>query len=146
MKTNEKIEARLAKMKTAIPKLKKENQEIAQLLCGYFGAEYYSSKDAKLFRLLTEGKTQLAEVFSGNRSELIPFLFGPDKKNHQLFEKLWNRLPIYSYQGGYLRRSFRTQEETLLYLSKGMALIGWFLQAMEFGCTMQTYWSVNLKN
>ncbi len=132
------------KTKSAISKLKKENQEIAKLLWESMDETHYSY-NGKLFNRLADGKKQISEVFAGNRAELIPFLFGPDKNNHVLFEKLWNRLPIYTYQEGYGRRSFRTKERTLLYLSRGLGLIQRLRKAIESGCTLQTYFEYGVQ-
>lgn len=148
MKTNKaKLDARLDEMKRAIPKLKKENQALAKEFCDmiYGGIRFTGNVETKLIKLLAKRKKQLHEVFEGDRAELIPFLFGHNKENQKLFEKLWNRLPVYAFQVGFNRRSFRTRKRTLLYLAKGVGLISSLFKAIETGCTLETYFDHGVK-
>ncbi|MDR2346174.1 MAG: hypothetical protein LBE18_08925, partial [Planctomycetaceae bacterium] len=147
MTLEEKFEARLNELKNSIPKLKKENREIAELFIDTLlnkNRRYRSIKNNKKFEwLLLNGKTQLDEVFSGNRAELIPFFFGKD--NVKRFEKLWNRIPIATYPCGWDRRSFRTKKETVLYFEKGLDLINAFFRLTVMGLSLETYLNVYIK-
>ncbi|MDR2115397.1 MAG: hypothetical protein LBP87_03340, partial [Planctomycetaceae bacterium] len=148
MTLQEKFEARINELRNAIPKLKKENQEIAKrfistLLTGNDFKRINKSSE-KFEWLLFDGKTQLNEVFSGNRAELIPFFFG--NNNKERFEKLWNRLIIATYQSGWYRRSFRTQKETTLYFNKGLDLINAFFRLNVMGFSLETYLNIYIKS
>ncbi|MDR3110616.1 MAG: DUF4132 domain-containing protein [Planctomycetaceae bacterium] len=147
MTSNSKIETLVTEMKNAIPKLKEENREIAEMFCFSISADvrYNANRESKLTRLLGEGKSQLNEVFSGWRAELIPFLFGEEKEKQKLFEKLWERLPIYSFQCGWGRRSFRTKKRTLLYLQRGINLIITLSEVFANHLTLQTYFEHGIK-
>ncbi|MDR1480861.1 MAG: DUF5724 domain-containing protein [Planctomycetaceae bacterium] len=139
--TVEKIfEDRVNKLRNTIPKLKKGNQKIALLFVETLTDEYARKKikaKEKFVALLVEGKTQLDEIFSGNRAELIPFFVGKD--NAKRFEKLWNRLTITTYQGGWYRRSFRTKKQTALYFDKGIGLISSFFLSTTISFTVKEY-------
>ncbi|MDR1925791.1 MAG: DUF4132 domain-containing protein [Planctomycetaceae bacterium] len=146
-KIKTKLDDRLNEMRKAIPKLKKENQEIAKLFCDVLSDKLQNKPQnkAKLFQRLTEGKNQLDEIFAGSRAELIPFLFSKENDNPKRFEKLWSRLPIATYQTGWNRRSFRTKKQTLLYLNKCFSLICDFFRANVYGCTLETYFEYGIK-
>ncbi|MDR0704993.1 MAG: DUF4132 domain-containing protein [Planctomycetaceae bacterium] len=148
MTLEEKFEARVNELKNSIPKLKKENREIAERFISTLlnGKDFkrINNSSEKFGWLLFDGKTQLDEVFSGNRAELIPFFFG--KENVKRFEKLWNRLTIATYQSGWNRRSFRTKKETALYFKKGLNLINAFFKLTVMGFSLETYLNIYIKS
>ncbi|MDR1269404.1 MAG: DUF5724 domain-containing protein, partial [Planctomycetaceae bacterium] len=142
MTLEEKFEARVNELKNAIPKLKKENQEIAEQFVHTLSKVDVRNK--KFEYLLFNGKTQLAEIFSGNRAELIPFFFG--KENASRFEKLWDRLPISNYQIDWQRRSFHTKVRTVLYFEKGVKLIRAFFNSTLIGFNLEQYLNTYIKS
>ncbi|MDR1485083.1 MAG: hypothetical protein LBT09_09705, partial [Planctomycetaceae bacterium] len=148
MTIEEKFEARINELKNAIPKLKKENQEIAEqfvrVLSRSDNFRTINSNNEKLKNLLFNGKTQLKEVFAGNRAELIPFLFG--KEHAKQFEKLWERLTISTYQSGWYRRSFRTKIQTGLYFAKGTSLITALFASIAADFNLEKYLNVYIKS
>ena len=145
MSNNEKIDARLAEIKKGIPKLKKENREIASLLCQEFGTtrpRYYwwraSKQSEKIKFLLRTGQEKLSEVFTGNRAELLPLFLG--KENAAIFVKILDRMTLYPYQAGQWGcRSLRTKNQTILYLDDAFRLFETFFQATATDCTLQTF-------
>ncbi|MDR2704909.1 MAG: DUF5724 domain-containing protein, partial [Planctomycetaceae bacterium] len=148
MTLKEKFEARLNELRNAIPTLKKENQEIAQSFYKTLRREqkysFLSLNNSPLSRLLFSGKTQLNEIFSGDRAELIPFLFGND--NTERFEKLWNRLTMTIYQRGWNGRCFRTKKHTILYFANGMELIVNFFKSISIGFDLEKYLNTYIKS
>ncbi|MDR2346966.1 MAG: DUF4132 domain-containing protein, partial [Planctomycetaceae bacterium] len=148
MTLEEKFEARLNELRNAIPTLKKENQEIVQSFYKTLRREqkysFLSLNNSPLSRLLFSGKIQPNEVFSGNRAELIPFLFGND--NMERFEKLWNRLTITIYQRGWYKHHFRTKKHTILYFANGLELIVNFFKSISIGFDLEKYLNIYIKS
>ncbi|MDR0610999.1 MAG: DUF5724 domain-containing protein, partial [Planctomycetaceae bacterium] len=142
MTLEEKFETRINELKNAIPTLKKENQEIAEQFVRTLSKGNVRNK--KFEQLLFNGKTQLTEVFSGNRAELIPFFFG--NENAACFEKLWERLTIANYQVDWNRRSFRTKTRTVLYFEKGIKLFHAFFNSTVLDFNIEKYLNTYLKS
>ncbi|MDR0611782.1 MAG: DUF5724 domain-containing protein, partial [Planctomycetaceae bacterium] len=148
MTLEEKFETRVNELKKAIPKLKKENQEIAlqfvRNLSRVKESKRISDCNEKFKLLLFNGNRQLNEIFSGNRVELISFFFG--NENAKRFEKLWNRLTIATYQNGWYRRSFRTKIRTALYFEKGLDLINAFFKSTAIDFNLEKYLNIYIKS
>ncbi len=112
-----------------VEKLSPENKEIATLLLkAEFDYDYYrtSSRESRTAKdLLWEGKQSIEEVFTGNQYEILTCLFGTyaDK-----VKAIWDLSPNYPYQQGYYRRSFRSKQNTYLYMENNLQKISGFLE------------------
>ena len=138
------LKSRHAELEKGIAKLKKDNRDIATLLCRDLKtmakdkewSSYGMKNDEKIRFMLANGKSQLSEIFSGDQAELLTWLLGKD--NVKLFEKLLARLTNYSYQEDWYRRSFRTKKLTLFYLEGAYRLLINFFLATLTECSLET--------
>jgi hypothetical protein len=80
---------------------------------------FYYQQSMGINQVLWRSDTKhLSDIFAGDELGVLEFLLG--KVQGRLFKKIWDRATEYPFSQGYLRRSFRTNEDSRLYLSSNI--------------------------
>lgn len=108
---------------------------IAEAFTKGFNSTYinYEKNHSKLVNTLWKSDTKhIQDIFSGRDFGALVLLLGED--NAENFKAVWDRCSLYTYPTGYLRRSYRTNKSTMVYLEGNIEKLkeAIYLSAVEF--------------
>ncbi len=105
--------ARLLKETT---KLNKNQRDIATLILQDTAESYLGYEQSRrIGQVLWRPDTRhIKDIFAGDDYRILEFLLG--NEHAAIFKKIWDRSTDYPFSQGYLRRSYRTNEETRVHL------------------------------
>lgn len=92
----------------------------------------YEKRRELIKALWTKETKHVSDIFTGREYGALKLLL--DEENAERFKEIWDRAPFYTYTIGYIRRSYRSNKSSSLYLSKNILKLKEFiyLAAMDF--------------
>lgn len=117
----EKVKNYFEKISSAQSKLKTNSKNILKELKSYMcneNKDYIEGYSNLKSSLWTENIKHITEVFSDENMEALELILG--KEHGEKFKKIWDRATNYTYSKGYLRKSYRTNKSSKLYLEKNI--------------------------
>lgn len=119
--------------------------DISDAVVGYVKANYYHNEKSyeKLSNLIWSSNTKhMREAFSGRDFGALKLLLGDVQAEN--FKAIWDRATLYAYSVGYYRRSYRTNQSSVLYLSKYIGKLKEFIYLEATGFNLDKYLSENV--
>ncbi|WP_373228780.1 DUF4132 domain-containing protein [Cohnella sp.] len=117
--------------------LNKNQRNIAALILQEATNPYRSyDLPRKIEKLLWRPETKhIKDIFAGDEYRILEFLLGMD--HAAIFKKSWDRSTDYPFSQGYLRRSYRTNEDSSVHLNHNINRLFAALEFVAQGFTWQ---------
>lgn len=110
-------------------------------LIGEYAVSNYSNeykKHRELVKALwTKDTRHISDIFSGKEYGALKLIF--DEENAKMFKEIWDRAPLYTYTSGYIRRSYRSNKSTSLYLGKNIQKLREFIYLAAKDFSLEKY-------
>jgi hypothetical protein len=117
---------------------------IAEAFIKGFNSTYinYERNHNKLVNTLWKSDTKhIQDIFSGRDFGALVLLLGED--NAENFKAIWDRCSLYTYPAGYLRRSYRTNQSTMVYLEGNIEKLKEAIYLSAIGFSLDKYFVDN---